>query len=264
MNRQPPPPLKPVKRPRRARPIDDPQTDENFLQYFRTSNFFNDSFNSPSKYFETCVKIGNRYAYLKPSDKSTPPSDFVYSIPEMLARPGLYTWLYYIGQDGAKKFAAAKVFGAEEKMSKHKHIYMNVNAKYVLLAGEINVLSATNVIYNFQSGTFMAKITMNIKHSNYFLTNITNKQKNEFERMLKANGVKTIQFNEYSFDKDIELDNELLQKYISKGYEVEYFNSPDGCEDRVRNYMSNKTGGERRRTRKNRNTMRKTRRHRLP
>ncbi len=203
-------------------------------------------FNSPSKYFHSCMKFGDQYVYLKPTAESSLPTDFVYSIAEMLEHPGLYTWLYYIDHRNEKHFAAAKVLNYEEKMSKHKHIHMNVNARYVLLAGEIKVESPTHVIYNFESGTFMAKIAEDIQYSNYSVRNVTTRQKNAFEKLLTENNVETIEFSDDAFEKDFALNDDVVKKYIDKGYEVEYFNSSEGCKHGANNYMTNVMDGGKR------------------
>ena len=149
------------------------------------------------------------------------PFDLYTDLDHVMENPGTYVWILYT--DGM--FAAARTLTAAELHSKHVDIFMEYN-KPVVAAGEMRVDSENTVLYNFNSGTFMARI---MERQGLGSDDLAEYQR-YFVGMLEQAGAELIVYApERNLTEEVIADRETLERYRRLGYVVFFWDTRDSC-----------------------------------
>jgi hypothetical protein len=190
-----------------------------------------DSF-TPDVKFRGCTKNTEDRNILitgTPTNRFTLPREYHDSMESVLAVPGYYTWILFA--DGA--FSAARTFSNAEIYSKHGDLYVRT-PKPVIAAGECRVDAEKNVVYNFESGTFMKDIQYaykeeypdsSIPYEEFYASYIT--------PMWEKAGAKTVIMNQTfqgMIQYGVKMNPANVRKYRNAGFTVKKFKSKQNCQ----------------------------------
>jgi hypothetical protein len=185
------------------------------------------------------------------------PFDLYTDLDAVMENPGTYVWILYT--DGM--FAAARTLTAAELHSKHVDIYMAYR-KPIVAAGEMRVDEDNTVLYNFLSGTFMARI---MEEQGLGVDEMEEYQQ-YFINMLEQAGAESIVYvPTRNLTMEVVADRATLERYHHLGYMIPVWNTKEECREvrpeGLRDYFTYGGGGatdrkSRRRHRRRRRTHR--------
>jgi hypothetical protein len=157
------------------------------------------------------------------------PHEYHTSMVSVLEKPGYYAWLLF--NDGS--FAAARTFSSAEILSKHGDLYM-LFPKPVVAAGECLIDDKKNVLYNYESGTFMGNIHSQFaqKYKNSIVS-----YKQFYDRFISklwmeagATSVKLDTRFQGLIRHGVKMNAANISKYRNAGFTVRKFKSRANCD----------------------------------
>jgi hypothetical protein len=189
---------------------------------------------TPDVKFSGCTKNKtNTYILLSRNadtniNKNVLPREYHTTMEGVLATPGYYAWILF--EDGS--FAAARTFSSAEIFSKHGDLYI-LTPKPVIAAGECHVDSEKNVVYNFESGTFMADIRSDY-NDQYPDASLSYDQfyDRHIAPMWIHAGAKSVKMDpafQGMIRYGVKMNAENIRKYRNAGFTVRKFKSKKNC-----------------------------------